>query len=133
MENLPKHVINKIMLYISHPTADIIEDSSIFKYMAHRFENMRNCSNGIYYKGSPFDCGNIDACHPPTGRGIPVWDPRKYTKYESGRIKNHRWLEEEEHEEYLIAWLHSSNLCYALRLPDLLVFGKLKNVKCQKH
>ena len=29
---LPEYIINKIMLYNSHPVADIMKESSIFKY-----------------------------------------------------------------------------------------------------
>ena len=126
MENLPKNVINKIMLYLSHPTADIVEESSIYKYMQHRFEKMEGHSNSIYYGGSPFHCGEMDACHPPTGRRGPVWDPRKCDVYESGRIINHRRLEEEELFEYEIAWLHSAAPYRVRRHPDVVVFWKIK-------
>ena len=132
MDNLPKHVLNKIMFYLSHPTADIVSESTIFKYMAHRFEQMRGYSHGIYYEGSPFDCGDLDACH-PRGRGVPVWDPRKYDAYESGRIKNHRWLEEEEHEEYTIAWLHSAAPYRVRSHPDVVVFWKIKPRKIPEN
>ena len=33
MNTLPESVINKIMLFNSHPIADIIKDSTIFKYI----------------------------------------------------------------------------------------------------
>ena len=31
MDILPEHIINKIMLYISHPLADLIKDSEAYK------------------------------------------------------------------------------------------------------
>ena len=36
MENLPKNVIKKIMFFLSHPVADILKDSTIFKYLQLR-------------------------------------------------------------------------------------------------
>ncbi len=39
MEILPKHVINKIFLFLEHPTATIIQGETIFKFMAVRHAN----------------------------------------------------------------------------------------------
>ncbi len=35
MENMPKHIINKIMFFTSHPVAEIVKASPIFKVLAH--------------------------------------------------------------------------------------------------
>ena len=124
MENLPKHVINQIMFYLSHPVADIVRESGIFKFMEQLRNNERQYNPQRYYEGCPAHCGYIDACHPrEMGK---VWDPWKFDLYINHRVKNHRWLEEEEHNEYEIAWKHSAHPYHPRRLPDLMVFWKLK-------
>ncbi len=67
MENLPKHVINKIMFYTSHPVADIIRESSIFRAL--------KLDNGVRLHGSPVDRGDMDAYY---GRG---YDPHERTLF----------------------------------------------------
>ena len=58
MENLPKNVINKIMFYTSHPIADILKTSSIFKTL--------ELNNRDRYHGCPYGRGGADAYY---GRG----------------------------------------------------------------
>ena len=53
MNNLPENIINKIMLYNSHPIADILKASSIFEAL--------EMSNGDSIHGSPFNSGDSDA------------------------------------------------------------------------
>ena len=124
MENLPKNVINQIMFCLSHPVADIVRESDIFKYMEQLHNDGRPHNPQRHYVGCPAHCGYIDACHPrEMGK---VWDPRKFEVFVSKRVKNRRWLEEEEHKEYEIAWKHSTRPYYPRRLPDLTVFWKIK-------
>ena len=56
MENLPKNVINNIMLFLSTPTADIVKNSFIFDFMALRLEK----HTGGVIRGSAFSCGLTD-------------------------------------------------------------------------
>ncbi len=65
MENIPKNVIDKIMLYLSHAVADILKESSIFR--ALEYDNGKR----IRTHGSPFDRGDMDAYY---GRG---YEPHK--------------------------------------------------------
>ena len=94
MENLPKNVINKIMLYTSHPVADIVKASSIFKAL--------EMYNGLRIHGSPFDRGDMDAYY---GRG---YDPHKQEPH----LHPHRQVQlenDEELKEYEAAYFHSSD------------------------
>ena len=109
---------------MSHPTADIISESRIFKFMEQRHNDERWYNPQRYYEGCPAHCGFIDACL-PRERG-PVWDPRKFTRSGKYKIKIHRNIEEEEHEEYMIAWGHSVNQYRVRKLPDLIVFWRIK-------
>ncbi len=65
MENMPKNVINKIMLYLSHPVAELLRESFFFR--ALEFDNGKR----IRTHGSPFDRGDADAHY---GRG---YEPHK--------------------------------------------------------
>ncbi len=56
MENLPKNVINKIFLFLEHPTAKIIKGETIFKFMALRLGEI----DSIRW-GSPHICGIDDS------------------------------------------------------------------------
>jgi hypothetical protein len=117
MENLPKNVINKTMLFLSHPTADMVKGTYIFIYMALRIEHEH-----FSERGSPFRCGIVDT----------IWrhrfyDPRKYNRIDGSMIYSgvgqrftHRTLWQKEHDEYAAAYLH-----FAPRMgtvfPDLIV------------
>jgi hypothetical protein len=94
MENLPKNVINKIMFYLSHPTADIIKDEFIFDFMALRLNEQRT------FKGSPYQCGRED---------ISTYDgrftPRKFLIVNKRR-RHVEDIEDEELHEYVIAYFH---------------------------
>ena len=48
MENLPKELFKQIMLYNSHPVADVVKNSHKFKYKRLRLDIIH---------GSPFDRG----------------------------------------------------------------------------
>ena len=78
MENMPNNVINKIMFYTSHPVADILRESSIFR--ALEFDNGKR----IRTHGSPFDRGDMDAYY---GRG---YEPHKLEAH-LGQMKTYRF------------------------------------------
>ena len=54
LPKLPEHLFNKVMLFNSHPAADLVKESMVFHY--YRFQNEHM---GIH--GSPFDRGQADA------------------------------------------------------------------------
>mgnify|MGYP000190688723 CR=1 FL=1 len=56
METLPKHVINKIFLFLEHPTAKITKRETIFKFMALRLGDGESKRGG-----SPHLCGVSDS------------------------------------------------------------------------
>ena len=61
MENLPKHVINKIMFYLSNPVADILKESTIFKYLQLREISIEdNRRNEITIYSTAFNLGCDD-------------------------------------------------------------------------
>jgi len=105
MENLPKNVINKIMLFLSHPTADMMKDSLIFDFMAIRFNKYRTNTNTINSRGTPWNCGYVDAV-----MGHRYFRPRKFTINTNGERSTKLTLEDEEHHEYLVSYRHSSKL-----------------------
>ena len=97
MESLPKNVINKIMLYTSHPVVDILKASSIFKAL--------EMNNGKRIEGSPFDCGDMDGYY---ARGydphmiiypIDDWFGRRMFKLETDK----------EIKEYEASYLQTSD------------------------
>ena len=94
MENLPKNVINKIMFYTSHPVADILKASSIFKAL--------EIYNGTHTHGSPYDRGFMDAYY---GRG---YDPHK-CEDNAPAYRKCALETDEEIKEYEAAYLHSSD------------------------
>ncbi len=47
MSMLPEDIINKIMLFNSHPVADIMKESSIFKYLQLREIYVENAEHGL--------------------------------------------------------------------------------------
>ena len=49
---LPEEIVNKITLYNSHPVADLIRYSHLFKLKKHKLERTHGC---------PFDRGSADA------------------------------------------------------------------------
>ncbi len=93
MENLPKNVINKIMLYLSTPTADIVKESDIFKFMALRLQK--------HFRGSAFDCAVIDS------RFLHRYFlPRTFGIYEDGQRSTTYDLSAEEYTTYTATYLH---------------------------
>ena len=54
LPKLPDHLFAKVMLFHSHPAADLVKESLVFHY--YRFQNEYM---GIH--GSPFDRGQADA------------------------------------------------------------------------
>ena len=97
MENLPKNVINKIMFYLSHPVAELIEGTSIMKYMAMRLDREH------FESGSPFRCGVDDFME-----GSPF-------RLRQSRIRNQPGLPDEVHYQYAVGYFH----CNARYYPEL--------------
>ena len=101
MNNLPESIINKIMLYNSHPIADIIKGTTIFDYMELRLrsENKYMMSRGtIYIPGGfkiAFECGTQDS----------IYLPRKRIRI-NGKYNNTHDLTEDERNEYNLGYLH---------------------------
>ena len=124
MENLPTNVINRIMFYTSHPVADIVRESRIFKFMQQRQNNDRFWNSKSKNRGCPAHCGHIDACI--QRESGPVWDPRKFISESRIGVLNRRTLPEEEHEEYLIAFLHSAEPYYSQNRFDMVMFWRIK-------
>ncbi len=93
MEKLPKNVINQIMLYLSTPTAEIVKEADIFKFMAFRLEK--------HFRGSAFDCGVVDSEHEHR-----FFLPRTFGIYEDGQRSTTYTLSEEEYTEYTAAYTH---------------------------
>ena len=54
LPKLPEHLFDKVMLFNSHPAADLVKESMVFHY--YRFQNKYM---GIH--GFPFDRGQADA------------------------------------------------------------------------
>ena len=99
MENLPETVINKIMLYTSHPVADILRASSVFKAL--------EMNNRGSIRGSPFDRGYMDAYH---GR---CYTPHRieWQGPHEAEFMNRRTLliTDEQLKEYNAAYFHTSD------------------------
>ena len=95
MENLPKNVINKIFLFLRHPTAEILMDEGIFIYMQMRFKHH------LRHKGSSYDCAEADTC---SGRRC---NPRKYT-LGNGRRMHTRELTAQEDFIYLLVYNYAT-------------------------
>ncbi len=100
MENLPKNVINKIMLFLSTPTADIVKNAYIFDVMALRLEKHRR-----KIRGSAFSCGLTD-----TWIKHRFFRPRQFTITPEGQRSTKLTLEDEDYIEYMAAYLHSSRV-----------------------
>ncbi len=93
MENLPKNVINQIMLYLSTPTADIVKEADICKFMALRLQK--------HFRGSAFDCAVIDS------RFLHRYFlPRTFEIYEDGQRSTTYDLSAEEYTTYTATYLH---------------------------
>jgi hypothetical protein len=97
MENLPKNVINKIMFYLSHPVAELIEGTSIMEYMAMRLNRKH------LQKGTPFRCGMDDFLE-----GGPF-------QYRQSKIQCQQGLASDEQCQYAVGYLHS-NVAYYSKL-----------------
>ena len=56
MNNLPNHVLDKIILFCSHPVADLVKSSRVFQYNKFYLESThgcpfdRRCSDAYYYR-----------------------------------------------------------------------------------
>ncbi len=100
METMPKKVINKIMLYLSHPTADIVKNSFIFDFMTLRLGKHRR-----RIRGSAFNCGLTD-----TWMKHRFFRPRQFTINPEGQRSTKLTLEDEDYHEYMVAYLHSSRV-----------------------
>ncbi len=127
MENLPNNVINQIMLYLSTPSADIIKNSYIFEFMALRLGKYKR-----QIRGSPFNCGLTDSW-----MHHRYFCPRLFTITPQGQRSTKMTLEQEEHDEYVAAYLHASRLQYHLGPSDLFPTWRIKGnrfrFKPQEH
>ena len=94
MENLPKNVINKIMFFTSHPVAEILRESSIFR--ALEFDNGKRHRT----HGGPFDRGSADAYY---GRG---YEPHKMEVC-LGKMIPHDLESENERADYEAGYWHT--------------------------
>jgi hypothetical protein len=103
MENLPQIAINKIMFFLSHPTADIMKGSIMFDFMAIRFNKYRTLTSNINCRGSPWNCGYIDAV-----MRHRYFRPRKFTINANGERSTKMTLTDEEHDEYIVSYRHAS-------------------------
>jgi hypothetical protein len=89
MNNLSEDIFNKIMLYNSHPVADIVKNSHKFKYKRLRLDIIH---------GSPFDRGCSDAYY------YREPSPHYWTNgngRNGGRVET---LTDEQEEEYWIGY-----------------------------
>ena len=105
MENLPKNVINQIMLFLSHPTADIMKDSMMFGFMVIKHNKYRINTSNRNSRGTPWNCGYVDAI-----KGHRFFRPRKFTINTNGERSTKLTLNDEEHHEYVVSYRHSSKV-----------------------
>ena len=110
MENLPQIAINKIMFFLSHPVADIVRGSSIYKAL--------EMQNRDRIHGSPFDRGDMDAYY---GRG---YEPHK-KELHLGRMVQFELETDEEIREYEAAFFHSSDLKYGRNSVQSAILKKM--------
>ena len=90
MSYIPQGIVNKIMLYNSHPIADIVRNAYEFKYKFLRLEDRTH--------GSPFDRGCADAYY---HREPSPHDWTHGNGRNGGRVET---LTEEQEEEYWIGY-----------------------------
>ena len=92
MDTLPENIVNKILLFVSHPVADIVRTSSEFHY---RFLDLEGRTHG-----SAFDRGCSDSYYCRDGK------PHKWTNLtgeNAGTVTN---LTKEETYEYWTGYWH---------------------------
>ncbi len=93
MNNLPESIVTKIMLYDSHPAADLIEGTSVFNYMElmRRSENTYMITHGVIYQPggfkTAFECGTLDR----------VYNQRKRIRINNKYKNNNDLTKEERH------------------------------------
>ena len=96
MQNLlPEHIINKIILYNSHPIADLLKKSDKFK--------LRKCW-AEHKHGCPFDRGSADAYYRRRYNPHYIIDrvlDEKTNRYYDVRIERDEMTEDEINEYYL--------------------------------
>jgi hypothetical protein len=106
METLPKNVINNIFLYLSHPTADIVKEETIFIFMA-----LRHSDSYTTRACGPYMCGCTDVWD-PAGR----FRPRKYDIGLDGRRHHDLELNLCDRGQYTVSYLHGGHSIYNQRL-----------------
>ena len=88
---IPESIIQKIMLYISHPIADLVKNSFVFKVQRNRTDRNNNSTHYIVCT----DCDkNID------------WIARKYLCFECRQLELDELdeLREESYTEIYYEW-----------------------------
>ena len=114
------------MLYLSTPTADVVKNSFIFEFMA-----LRTGKQGDRMRGSPFNCGVIDAMMKHR-----YYCPRKFSITPHGQRSTKRTLNNQEDDEYTAAFLHFSrgeNIGPADIYPTWRIKGNRFKWKPQEH
>ena len=119
MENLPKHVINKIMFFLTHPVADILKEEAIFHYMAFRL-NKPNLEIG-----EPFFCGCLAAHNP-----WEYFNPQKFTCIDRRTHYNIN-LTPKERSEYTLGYLHYRSDFVVLENDS--IFRIAWSIRCNKE
>lgn len=91
MNNLPKEVIDKINLYRSHPTSDIIKESKYFKFIKYKLDA---------YEGCPFNYGKND------GRLNKSLYPKCI---KNKKLVDYHDMSVDEQEAYVLAYMSEDN------------------------
>ena len=97
---LPRHIINKIMLYNSHPVADLIESED---FVYSRGKVMFRVLQRNRKHGSAFDRGSADAYY------YRMLGPHKWIIQEGQRPVEDYNLSDEEEDEYWIGYHFETN------------------------
>ena len=95
LPQLPDHLFAKVMLFHSHPAADMVKQSLVFRYYG-----FKNEYGGIH--GSPFDKGESDAYY---DRDL---DPHRWTNgsgLDGGTVYN---LTTRETDAYMLGYFGTS-------------------------
>ena len=95
LPKLPEHLFDKVMLFNSHPAADLVKESMVFHYYRLQNEHM-----GIH--GSPFDRGQAD------GHYERMFYPHRWTNgngLDGGTVYN---LTTRETDAYMLGYFGTS-------------------------
>ena len=102
--NIPESVFNKIMQYNSHPVADIVKNSVVFKTLRYKNERAHGC---------PFDRGSCDAYYGREYCPHKVIERKKNSKgtYYDVKVEEEE-LTIEELQAYEAGWEYQMHLGY---------------------